>query len=67
MEEIIDKWTGKPRPKYLSSSGEVCDDCGAELKNDCAVCGAPVCCPRCCAEFVQATEPPMTTEEPSDD
>jgi chromosome segregation ATPase len=28
---------------------ERCDDCGTELIDKCAVCGAPVCCPLCCA------------------
>jgi hypothetical protein len=27
-----------------------CEHCGTELNNDCWNCGAPVCCPRCCAE-----------------
>ena len=27
----------------------ICEDCGTELNmNGCLVCGAPVCCPRCC-------------------
>jgi hypothetical protein len=25
-----------------------CDECGSKLIDDCAVCGAPVCCPSCC-------------------
>ena len=28
---------------------ERCDDCGTELIDKCAVCGAPICCPLCCA------------------
>ena len=27
-----------------------CDTCGEELIDRCFICGAPVCCPRCCAE-----------------
>jgi len=30
-----------------------CEHCGTELIDKCYRCGAPVCCPRCCAE----TEP----------
>ena len=28
---------------------ERCDDCGTELIDSCLICGAPVCCPKCCA------------------
>ena len=29
---------------------EACDECGTKLVDNCAICGAPVCCPRCCRE-----------------
>jgi hypothetical protein len=25
-----------------------CDECGANLVDNCPVCGAPICCPQCC-------------------
>lgn len=25
-----------------------CEDCGTKLIDNCFVCGAPVCCPKCC-------------------
>lgn len=28
----------------------ICDECGTTVIDDCLVCGAPVCCPRCCKE-----------------
>ncbi len=49
-----DKWTGKPVPEIgrqvAQRNGEYCDVCGTELIDRCPVCGAPVCCPRCCVE-----------------
>lgn len=27
-----------------------CEHCGGDTVDGCNVCGAPVCCPRCCAE-----------------
>ncbi len=55
----VDKFTGKPvpetRPRLRIPNGEHCDDCGTELVDQCWLCGAPVCCPRCCAE-TQADE-----------
>ena len=27
-----------------------CEHCGTEIIYDCYVCGAPLCCPKCCAE-----------------
>lgn len=50
----IDPWTGKPvdrRSDLLpSQSRETCETCGTAIINRCQRCGAPVCCPRCCAE-----------------
>lgn len=49
-----DLFSGKPRdrasdnlPKLLA---ERCEDCGSHLINRCLRCGAPVCCPQCCAD-----------------
>lgn len=30
-----------------------CDECGTELIDECLRCGAPQCCPKCCAETTQ--------------
>jgi len=29
---------------------EYCDECGTQLETDCLMCGAPVCCKKCCGE-----------------
>lgn len=29
---------------------ETCEDCGTEIIENCQICGAPNCCPRCCKE-----------------
>ena len=51
----VDIYTGKQidRPSDNLSNGgigEYCDECGTELIDKCARCGAPICCPECCAE-----------------
>ena len=53
--EVIDKWTGKPRPAWTETSRfgkcEPCEHCGSdEVIYDCPMCGAPVCCWKCCEE-----------------
>ena len=56
MPEIISDFTGKPTPRILAKTQKRCDDCGTELINDCWVCGAPVCCPKCCMEAITQME-----------
>lgn len=29
---------------------DACDTCGTKINNKCPGCGAPQCCPQCCAE-----------------
>jgi len=55
--EVIDHWTGKPRPVWTAESritnrpDDPCQHCGsAEIINDCPQCGAPTCCWKCCDE-----------------
>jgi len=53
--EYIDGYTGKPVDKLrikdlFTPNGRVCDTCGSELIDKCAMCGAPVCCPVCCRQ-----------------
>ena len=54
MVEWINRFSGKPEPggfeRFGRPAGYKCDDCGTECICDCMVCGAPNCCPRCCAE-----------------
>ena len=51
---LCDLYTGKPvdRPSDLlpEPNGLFCDKCGTEAIDRCPMCGAPVCCPKCCAE-----------------
>ena len=53
----VDPYTGKPVHQASdllpSPNGETCDVCGTELIDRCLVCGAPQCCPICCAEAAQ--------------
>lgn len=48
----IDKFTGnavdKPSDLLPHVNGDFCDECGSELIDHCIICGAPVCCPKCC-------------------
>jgi hypothetical protein len=54
MDDIRDPWTGKRVDKLsdlLPSEGaSLCEECGTRLINRCLRCGAPVCCPKCCAQ-----------------
>src|SRR5882762_465745 len=43
--ETKDTWT--PQPKV---SKGVCEHCGTAIIDNCLRCGAPQCCPKCCAE-----------------
>ena len=53
MERILNI-TGKPFPENLDSiEHEKCDFCGTELISNCLICGAPVCCPKCCNSGVK--------------
>lgn len=36
--------------EFNRNNGTPCDDCGTECQDNCLVCGAPQCCPKCCAE-----------------
>ena len=49
-----DRFTGKPVPEINQYDGavldEVCDECGTKLITGCVICGAPVCCQKCCIE-----------------
>lgn len=49
-----DRFTGKlvdtMSHLFPSVIEETCDKCGTHLINRCIVCGAPVCCPKCCSE-----------------
>ena len=53
----LDKWTGKPcDPPWETihdNDGEPCEHCGTPTICNCVVCGAPVCCPKCCYETEQ--------------
>ena len=52
-KDRVDNFTGKHFPseyEYNERLDEVCDKCGTNLITRCLVCGAPVCCPKCCAE-----------------
>lgn len=52
-----DKFTGKPIDKASDClphlNGGRCDACGTETIDGCPVCGAPQCCPRCCADAIE--------------
>jgi len=55
MKIMYDELTGKPIDGLSdmlpdSSDNEFCDHCGTILIYRCLVCGAPVCCPKCCSE-----------------
>jgi hypothetical protein len=50
--ERIDYFSGKPIPSiWPKETREKCDECGTNLIDRCMRCGAPVCCPKCCAEI----------------
>jgi len=61
----IDRFTGKPidRIRLPKLNGETCDECGSECIDNCIICGAPQCCPACCAEACEPTPP--TPDAPS--
>lgn len=48
-----DRFTGKPVDSFVELlpclNGGVCEVCGAGTIDRCLVCGAPQCCPVCCA------------------
>lgn len=57
MNEVIDHWTGKPRPSSLPNGKRKCENGHDDfIISDCPVCGAPQCCPTCCAEASAAVE-----------
>lgn len=47
-------YTGKELDKLSDNlqrlNGRICDQCGSECIDRCLRCGAPQCCPKCCAE-----------------
>jgi len=53
-QHYIDRFTGKPfdriSQRLPKSNGETCDHCGGECIDNCMRCGAPQCCPACCAD-----------------
>ena len=53
-EMLIDRFTGKPvyKPSDLlpALNGGRCDECGTQTIDRCLRCGAPQCCPACCAD-----------------
>jgi len=52
MNQHFDTFTGKQLdgPHLMgTSTGEFCEVCGAEIIARCPRCGAPNCCPGCCA------------------
>jgi hypothetical protein len=55
-----DSFTGKPIDRLSDllprRTDQICDDCGTYLIDRCGRCGAPVCCPRCCAEDAEADQ-----------
>ena len=47
----ISSLVGKPIPQFIDETEhEKCEYCGTELVSNCVICGAPVCCPKCCNE-----------------
>lgn len=55
MKEPTDGWSGKPRARTFEA--EPCDHCGETLVViDCPRCGAPNCCPTCCAPAAEEGE-----------
>jgi len=54
--ERINYFTGKPEPVlqnsdfYNRETDSKCEHCNTNLIDNCMWCGAPVCCPKCCAE-----------------
>jgi hypothetical protein len=52
-----DQYSGKPMDKpsdaLSSKNGGRCETCGTETIDRCTRCGAPQCCPKCCAETVR--------------
>jgi hypothetical protein len=60
---IYDNFTGKPldRPSDALPGrlNEDCDECGHYLISRCGMCGAPICCPACCAEDARESRSPQ--------
>jgi hypothetical protein len=54
---MIDNFTNQPIDKpsdiFPRLNGGHCDFCGSATIDHCPVCGAPQCCPRCCAETTE--------------
>jgi hypothetical protein len=44
-------------PVTLTLAKETCETCGTVLIDDCVVCGAPTCCPKCCTETLKPLPP----------
>ena len=51
--DYLNQFSGKPQPfnGLPRQTNEKCEKCGTPLINDCILCGAPICCPKCCKEF----------------
>lgn len=58
MNAIKDRFTGKPIDKasdhFPHLNGGHCDECGSATIDHCPTCGAPQCCPKCCADATQS-------------
>lgn len=44
-------------------SPDVCEHCGTKLIDECLMCGAPVCCPKCCLEATSIILPSLVCGE----
>lgn len=53
----VDRFTGKlidsPLDNMPTLNGGICEICGTLIIDRCLVCGAPQCCPKCCAEATE--------------
>jgi len=58
MLYYIDEITGKKVDRLSDllplSQKNQCEECGTNLIDHCLLCGAPVCCPKCCAEILNS-------------
>lgn len=49
-------------PKESQKDGRHCEHCGTKIIDNCPVCGAPQCCPKCCDETTKELLQPATPE-----
>lgn len=43
-------WVGEKHQIVNLNMSNKCETCGTPIIDDCPVCGAPQCCPKCCEE-----------------